>query len=1093
MSRLFLFCLTLSGLAALALFVGGGWGSRPLPSQAERGEELELSLLPDAEDALDAGPSIEGESHAIEAGFRRESGATDEQRPERRQVEASSETDAPPPALLPPEQEQGELRLRVLDPGGNPLPGTTVQVWVRPSGRVLQKAFEGRRGPREQRARMQLGKEQQLGKEHRTDKEGRLLLPLEAWPESVIEVLAVHERFAPTALRRSLELDAKLLAQTRAQDLVARQRGSKAGPSRVPLDFGDLRLEPGGKIVGQIVDKSGAPVADARLLIEPELRGRWDPHRRAFGALEEKRSDKLGHFALDGLPEGRLRFRIESDLHLPWRSDRLRIRKGNEISAGRIQLVRGAQLRGLVRDDRGRPIAQARLRILPRPSSAQNKQWQRLPGKKRQEASKEWRSVEGRPVETRSDAQGRFSVERLPHQSLLVEVRHPEHVTARKSPIDASKTPFLELEMERRLSLRGVVVDARTGGALERYGIKARRIGNPRPTPQQIAQQQLERTQKLAAERAKRAQQSAARARAREASAKKRPARPKSPQQIQREKQREERNRQRAQQTAQKRAQQRNEQQRRQQLQRARKQQEWAYYKQRIGGSGIMPRPVRNERAQPRGEFEIDKLEPGRYVLDISAKGYVPQAAGPFDIAKGRPTPQIRVRLEPGTTASGRISDAITGEALAGAVVELFLPHFQNQEDPRRSLNPLFAAMRPVSKGRKIKQAKTGQDGRFSFEGLRGGAFHLRVRRADYDREELDNLILSSGQDRSDLDFALTPGAELWGRVHGYEELKRGYVILATTSGQRRQLRIDAKTHEYRAKGLESGEYFVRLGEHGRKGGPFVALVEAVARPGANRPDIALRAGQTRRLDLDATKRSVGAVHGRVLVNGKPGRGLELELEPRADMLSNLGPNDPMGFVRRMVQRWSKDRCNNKGEYRIEPLPPGIYELSVTRRTRRERRVLWTQEVTVQGTRPARMDLALQLGDLEIQALRNKDGKPASLGITLVPAREAADLPPREWRKVAGRRSARIRGGKATLRELPAGEYRYVFYGGGYKAAEGRSYVGAAGSRLDLRVDAQPRRKKATNSSGAKPKPKQAKKPKAKTPKKAPKKPSQKK
>lgn len=1041
MNRILLFLFTLGALGAVAL---GLLSPSPPPHGPDlpaltndrrqgQGEKIHPS---ESVGAKGFGPE--------EAVFRRKSSNALQER-----SRVSSSVEAKTRKLLPPERSKTRLTLRILSPTGSPLANTALSIWLRPSKRILSLAFGGRRGTREQGMRRKLSQAQLLRKDAHSGKDGRFALDIEAWEESVIEVLAQHERYAPTVRRKSFKT------------------------SEGAFDLGDLRLEPGGKVIGRVLSENGAPIVSAQLLFEPQLRGSWDPRKRAAQALPQHRTDQLGRFELRALPEGFFRFRIETEKYLPWRSQRYRIQKGNEISAGTIRLKLGGSLRGLIHDDRGRPIAGARIRAQPRAAQGprqgprqgpgRGRQAQRRTGKGRQQQSP------GRPLVTQSDERGRFALQRLPELPLSIEVRHREHLTQRRTRIMASKTPFLEVQMERRLSLRGLVLDAKTGGPLASFGIRARRIGRPKPRPQEIARKRLEQQQKQAARRANALAAKAQReARAREAGAK-RPQTKKSPQQIQAEQKRSEQRRQAQEKRRQQFLAQRQKAQQKRDLESRRREQERRYYQQRIGGSGIPPGKIPKAKAWPKGQFELAGLEPGRYLLDVGAPGYVSQAAGPFDLAKGRPLPQIRIRLEQGITLKGVVRNAKTGEALDGVRVELFLPPFQQSLAPKAPISPLLAAIRPQqNKGRRIRDSRTHSDGRFGFEGLRPGSYRLQLRRNDFDKLSIDPFALSRNLGEKELSLELLPGAEIYGKVHSAQELKRGMVQLVSTSGFRRRVGIDKDTGAYSAKGLESGSYFVRLIDQGRKAGQWATFAAAVSRPGADRPDLSVRAGSKHRFDLDASKLSTGAIHGRILIGNKAGRGLIIEARPHEDSLRHLGKNSPLRFVRRMLQQWSRTRSNSKGGYRIEPLLPGVYDLVVQRHTRRERRVLWTQEFSIQGTRPAKLDLSLQLGDLEITALRASDSKPAQLRITLVSSREAGDKPAREWRQMASLRSAQIRKGTARIRELPIGEYRYLVSGGGYRPSEGRSYVGASGGKLQLRVQARKRQpSKRTRPRGA--------------------------
>ncbi len=101
--------------------------------------------------------------------------------------------------------------------------------------------------------------------------------------------------------------------------------------------------------------------------------------------------------------------------------------------------------------------------------------------------------------------------------------------------------------------------------------------------------------------------------------------------------------------------------------------------------------------ASPTGEYEVQGVAPGAYVLHVGSAAFAPHAQ-PVDVAPGAKEVQVNVRLQEGATLSGVVVSS-DGRPLAGAEVTVEVGTL------RSALTPEFDAV-------------TGADGQFTLRGL---------------------------------------------------------------------------------------------------------------------------------------------------------------------------------------------------------------------------------------------------------------------------------------------------------------------------------------------------------------------------------------
>ncbi|MFQ5503184.1 MAG: hypothetical protein ACE5F1_00120 [Planctomycetota bacterium] len=878
-----------------------------------------------------------------------------------------------------------------------------------------------------------------IAKDLHTGADGRFQAEARVFAHAGFEITAQHASFAPAIVRR----DWKLEPGTDPDE------GKK-------LALEDIVLEAGATATGYVMTDRGVPLAGASVRYESND---WRKNRRLSELLPPARTDETGQFRMNDLPGGKFRLMGEAPKYVPAMSKGLELPAGARVDAVRITLSLGAELEGVVRNMQGKPIAGAEVRAT---ASRRSKDFLKMLTELRKRAANprqranamqamrelqnQWRLAGRlRNLRAKTDAGGRFQLDGLPKGSLRLTVRHGSYIDGRLEPVEPARTPHVEVKLDRRLAVAGTVVDAVSNEPVEVFGLRQRTVrAFPGPrSPSSLLRGRSRRRPPgaRAREAARRDAEAFRKIKQQRNAAKKRKARKLNPAQL--EKLQEKRRREEA-----RRLRREDERKRREADREARRIQRESYLKLRLGPSGIKPGWTPETKKHAGGEFRLEGLQPGSYVLDVSAPGYVKQAFGPYQLVKGQVHPPIRVRLTRGQSISGQVLDRKGGAAVAGARLELYLPPIEDR--PRGNLSSIQQAMRPASNGTLLEVQRSDSEGRFRFSAMRPGLFRVRARAEGYSSRVAREVNLPAGRDVEKLIFSLGRAARVYGKVRNLEKGQRISLILASTAGARKVVPVDSKTGEYDARGLDAGSYFVRLLEQNRRGAMARYFTEAAINPGMQ-PDLRLGEGAERRFDLDAARSATGRLLGTVMVNGIPARGLEVRLREDRNGQSSIQSSQDNADRRlnRMLRRWLRASTNKNGKFEISAVPPGDYLLEVERRAGRNRgaSLLYRESLRILESHTVRRPMNLLTGRLLFQVKDEKSGRSLKQGrVMMVLAHEARDVQPKAWRKLPSFITAEIRGGKARIAEMPAGEYQFFIAGGGIRPHTGKVHVGTGKS-----------------------------------------------
>lgn len=203
------------------------------------------------------------------------------------------------------------------------------------------------------------------------------------------------------------------------------EREITVAPGMAPVE---LRLSPGARLTGRVVDPQGAPVAEARVTVAREPGGPL-PQASAESGVD-------GVFELAGLPPGPYRLRADAAGWPSWSSpESLALAEGQSRDV-QVELEPGAVLTGRIEGLDPRELAAVRVRVLPQ-------------GPKRHI-----------PIDAVVDHQGHYRVEGLPpgRSRVTAHLDHPQRsAEGEVSLAQRQRQAELDLVFEDGYTLSGVV------------------------------------------------------------------------------------------------------------------------------------------------------------------------------------------------------------------------------------------------------------------------------------------------------------------------------------------------------------------------------------------------------------------------------------------------------------------------------------------------------------------------------------------------------------------------------------------------------------------------------------------------------------
>jgi len=343
------------------------------------------------------------------------------------------------------------------------------------------------------------------------------------------------------------------------------------------------------------------------------------------------------------------------------------------------------------------------------------------------------------------------------------------------------------------------------------------------------------------------------------------------------------------------------------------------------GGGALMAMLSRAKasptRSDAAGQFEIGRLEPGTYQLQVRQPDYAGDTAT-VEIAAGQ-TRDVTVRLVAGGVVTGRVHDRQTGMGIPGAVVAdvtdlptsfgpVQMLELQISKPMRRAgaaawtpaaKEQLQAAFLPLS----IPVTVTEEDGSFRLEHLSAGARQLVCIHRDHPGASR-SVTLAAGQP-AQADFALSSGGAIEGTVWGPDHAPvAGVTVQALAPARGARTAQTADDGAYTLRGLAPGIYMVMVTGLSKRD---------KAHQGPTMRNVAVKDGEMTRVDFgDEEKAPDGAVLvGTIALAGGPPKG--------TIVLGKLG-DGYAGVIESKIVRATSD-----GSFRFEGVKPGRYELMI--------------------------------------------------------------------------------------------------------------------------------------------------------------------
>jgi len=197
-----------------------------------------------------------------------------------------------------------------------------------------------------------------------------------------------------------------------------------------------------------------------------------------------------------------------------------------------------------------------------------------------------------------------------------------------------------------------------------------------------------------------------------------------------------------------------------------------------------VPRGAFQRVTSADGSFVVDDLDPGFWSVDVWAKGYSLTSSEPLKVKQGEQAGRLTVTLLRGATLSGMVRDS-EGLAVANAAVTLHANR-EPEVDFLRDVTPIPG----VTQG-----TRTDAEGRFALEDLSARKYQVQVDHPDYAIVRRNDVALAAEQELELEAFVLQRAATVQGSaLSGTGEVLAGVTVsLTAVDGFARQAVTDGR------------------------------------------------------------------------------------------------------------------------------------------------------------------------------------------------------------------------------------------------------------------------------------------------------------
>ena len=178
-----------------------------------------------------------------------------------------------------------------------------------------------------------------------------------------------------------------------------------------------------------------------------------------------------------------------------------------------------------------------------------------------------------------------------------------------------------------------------------------------------------------------------------------------------------------------------------------------------VNGPGMATSPTEYTQSfnSPSGEFCVNGVPTGEYVVEASAAGYAPTFSTQVSVSRGQGPGDVRIQLTRGGQLSGRTVDT-AGKPVGRARITTHDPEWDDDGFTQMLGSEFPSDVTEVD-------VRCGDDGRFLITGLRPGTYQMRVRTANHTLLVRQEIQVAEGQETKLGDIVLQRGGSLRGTL----------------------------------------------------------------------------------------------------------------------------------------------------------------------------------------------------------------------------------------------------------------------------------------------------------------------------------------